>query len=360
MIKIDGSYKEGGGQILRTATLFSCVTGKPCHIFNIRKNRPKPGLAIQHLLGLEALARLCNAKLEGANLRSQEIWFEPSKISAYGGPPPTEDQPKAGTVGGQTKDLKVEIPTAGSITLVLQTLIIPASFAKEPIKIHFRGGATDTHFAPTINYLQYVLLPIIHKLGYKIKIDIKRRGYYPKGGAEVEVIVYPVEPIKPIKLIKSGKLIKISILSYASKYLEKAKVAERQAETAEKILNKFSVRIERDVKYFDTPCPGSSIDIIAEYENTVLGANALGKIGKRAEVVGEEAAKILLEDLSTKTCLDRYIADQILSYIALSKGTSQFSVAQVTNHCLTTIWVIEKFTKGKFKVKNNIIKWISS
>lgn len=339
MIEIDGLYKEGGGQILRTATLLSCVTGKPCHIFNIRKARPKPGLATQHLLGLKALACLCNAKLKGASLESQEIWFTPDRI--------------------QTKNLKVEIPTAGSITLILQTLLIPASFTKKPIRILFSGGATDTHFSPTLNYLQYVLLPIISKLGYKIKIDIKKRGYYPKGGAEVEVLVFPVRLLgKPFKLIKPGKLNKISILSCASRHLKKTKVAERQAQAAEKLLvTSYQLPVTKNIEYFNTLCPGSSIDLIAEYENTVLSANALGKIGKRAEAVGEEAVKILLEDIATGACLDRYMADQILSYVALAKGPSEFSVARLTSHCLTTMWVIEKFLDGKFEIKGNVIKW---
>lgn len=339
MIEIDGSYKEGGGQILRTASLLSCATSKGIHIFNIRKGRTKPGVKYQHLFGFKALVELYNASLKGADLGSTEVWFEPSKI-----------------VGGQIFDpLQIKIPTAGSITLVLQSLIIPCSLFNLPIKIIFDGGATDTSFAPSINYYLYVLLPILYKMGYKVEVNIISRGYYPKGGAKLETTVYPNANPSGVNLTQRGKLQKISIISYASKFLENRRVAERQAESALKKLQIKDYKLE--IRYFDTVCPGSSLDIIAEYENTVLGANALGEHGKRAETVGEEAAQILLENINSGGCLDRYMADQILPYVALASDRSEFSVSSITDHCLTNMWVIEKFVQGKFQIKGNVIRW---
>ena len=140
MVEIEGSYLEGGGQILRTACALSAVTKKPCHIFNIRRGRPKSGLKPQHLLGIQALAQICNGKLEGDYLGSEEIKFYPGEI--------------------KTKNLQIKIGTAGSITLVLQTLIPPSLFVQPPTKITFEGGATDTFFSPTLDYFCYVFLKI--------------------------------------------------------------------------------------------------------------------------------------------------------------------------------------------------------
>jgi len=334
MIEIDGSYGSGGGQILRTATSLAVVTKKPCHIFNIRAKRPKPGLMPQHLLGIQALAQLCNGKLEGDNLGSGEIWFYPREI--------------------KNKDLHIKIETAGSITLVLQTLIPPALFAPEPVKITFDGGATDTFFSPTIDHFRYVFLKILKMMGAEVEINILRRGYYPEGGAKVIALIQPWQisliQLKPINLIERGEFKKILAISGASDHLKEKKVAERQMAGVREILGKLKLAIEEKVEYYPAQCPGSDIFLIAEFENTAIGTDNLGKLGKRAEDVGKEAALELLKEQKSEACLDKHLTDQILPYMALAPGKSQVKVSEITEHCRTNIWVIEKFINGKFEI----------
>ena len=336
MIKIDGSYLEGGGQILRTASAFSVITKKPCHIFNIRKGRKKPGLMTQHLLGLRALAKLCNGKLEGDKIYSEEIKFFPGEI--------------------KEKVLNIEIPTAGSITLILQSLI-PVGI-KNGIKIIFNGGATDTFFSPTIDYFRYVFLEILKRFGLKVKLNVLKRGFYPKGGAKVKIEIYPSQ-IKPIFLLERGRLEEITIISGASKDLKLKKVAERQIQSAIRILqlDKFqNNKVSKKVEYYDTDCPGSQINIIGKFAHTIIGADNLGEIGKTAEKVGEEAAISFLEELKSESTVDKYLSDQILPYIALA-GKGVIKVKEITSHCKTNIWVIEKFLDKKFKIKDNKISF---
>lgn len=337
MIEIDGSFGSGGGQILRTACAFAVATKKSCRIFNIRQNRPEPGLAFQHLLGVRALAEICRGSLEGDFLRSQEIKFQP---------------------GQNYRDrISVDIPTAGSITLVLQSLIPAALLAPFPVKIIFHGGATDTFFSPTFDYFQHVFLKTLEKAGAKIEINVSKRGYYPEGGAKAEIKIFPAK-LKTFNLTERGGFKKISVISGASNALKDKKVAERQISGAREIFGKLKLPVEEKTEYYETQSSGSQVCLIAEYENTLLGADNLGKLGKRAEDVGKEAALNLLKEEKSGACLDKHLADQILPYMALASGKSRVSVSEITEHCRTNIWTIEKFLPGKFDVKGNLVKWL--
>jgi len=337
MIEIDGSKGEGGGAILRVACALSAVTQKPCHIFNIRKNRPKSGLATQHLLGIQALAQLCNGKLEGDYLGSEEIKFYPGEFSV--------------------KELKIKIETAGSITLCLQSLLPVALFAPNPIKIFFEGGGTDVPYSPTIDHFRYVFLKILERMGPRVEINILKRGYYPLGGARVEVRIFPGK-LRPLNLIERGKFKKISIFSVASEFLKEKKVAERQLRGAKEILAKLKLPIETQTEYVKTDSVGSSICMISEFEQTTLGSDALGKLGKPAEEIGRECALQLLKEEKTNACLDRFLTDQILIYLTLTNKRSQVKVSELTSHTKTNLWLIPQFLKGVFEIKENLITWI--
>lgn len=335
-VEIDGSFGEGGGQILRTAIALATIKKIPCRIFNIRAKRKNPGLQTQHLLGLRVLAELCNGNLEGDYLNSTEIKFDPGEITK--------------------EKITVKIPTAGSITLILQTLIPVCIFAKNPVEIFFEGGATDTFFSPTIDHFRYVFLKILEKMGVKVDIEILKRGYYPEGGAQLRAKIFPSK-LKPIILTERGKIKKISIISGASQSLKNKKVAERQVIGAKEILGRLNLKIEEKVEYYETQSPGSQICIICEFENTILGTDNLGKIGKRAEEVGKEAALELIKQEKSGACLDKHLGDQILPYMALALGKSQVTTSEITEHCKTNIWVIEKFIEGKFQINQNLIVW---
>lgn len=330
MIEIDGSYLEGGGQIVRTAVALSAVTGRPCHVFNIRKGRAEAGLKAQHLHGIKAAAVLTGAELSGAEIGSTEITFVPKKI-------------KSGA-------LKIDVGTAGSIGLVLQTLLPPAIRAEKAIVLEIIGG-TDVAWAPSTTYFQHILCDFLAKMGIKVKIQTVKYGFYPKGGGKVGIDIEPCKKPLPLVLERRGPLERMDVWSIAAERLKAKHVAERQVESFERALGMPVTN--RNVIYAPTLSPGSSVHAHAHYSNCKLGAGALGEPGKPAEKVGEEAALLLKKQVDSGACLDRWMADQILPFVALAaeQGQSKFSVAEITNHCLTNSWTIEKFLPVKFGIE---------
>jgi RNA 3'-terminal phosphate cyclase (GTP) len=339
VVEIDGSYGEGGGQIVRTACSLAAVTQKPCHIFNIRHARRQPGLRPQHLASVRALAQLCGASLTGGAVDSREILFVPGQIIA--------------------RDLKLSIETAGSITLMLQALLPAAFHSDAPVTIDFEGGASDTARAPSLDYFAHVLLWFLERIGLSVKIEVDRRGYYPKGGAAMRVRVTPGRP-RALELMERGAIKQVTLFSHAALILKPRKVAERQLDGALCILESLGVPMRSNIAYSPSFSAGSSICIVAEFEDTVIGCDSLGARGKRAEDVGREAGGDFLAEFRGRFCLDRHMADQILPYLALGGDGSSATVSELTGHCRTNMWVIERFLDGHFDLHGNLIVWRDS
>lgn len=332
MIEIDGSVGEAGGQILRTSLALSAVTRKPIHITNIRKGRAKPGLQPQHLEAVNSMETLCDADVDGAKLHSTEIMFRPNITP--------------------TGSVEIKIPTAGSAGLVLQPIMIAAAHAESKVNINIKGGATNGKWAMPMNYAKHVLIPLLEKMGYKASIEIKKYGYYPRGGAEVAVEINPAE-LKPIELIERGDLISVDGISHASSTLKNKLVAERQAKAADMLIEKnFPLNAKVKILYNDTLNPGSAIELFAKTKHSVLGSDGLGEIGKKAEDVGREAAVKLIEEIKSGACVDEHAEDNLLPYMALAaeRGESRIKIHHLTNHTRTNIWTIEKFLPVKFEL----------
>ncbi len=329
MIEVDGSHGEGGGQIMRTSLAIASLLGEDLRIYNIRRKRPKPGLARQHLVSVRAIREITQAEIEGARLGSTELTYRPGKI-------------KPGKY-------KVDIGTAGSISMVLHTLLPVCLFAGQPMELLIRGG-TDVKWSPPVDYLKHVFLPIIGKMGVRAKIEIQSRGYYPKGGGIVRAAVHPLPSLRALKLLELGAVAGIRGIAHSSNL--PCHIVERMANAAENKLN-YPCSIEHECgKGFST---GTGIVLWVTGENSFLGSSSLGEVGKRAEKVGEEAAAQLVEELQANAPLDSHMSDQVIPYLALAEGTSRVRVAKLTNHVTTNIYVVEKILSLKFKIKEGLI-----
>ncbi|MBI1972121.1 MAG: RNA 3'-terminal phosphate cyclase [Candidatus Aenigmarchaeota archaeon] len=338
MITLDASVGEGGGQVLRTATALAAVLKEPCSIYNIRANRPNPGLREQHLQGLLAVAKLCNGSVKNSFVGSKEIEFYPGDSFE--------------------KRVEVNISTAGSVTLVLQSLMIAASPARENVGIKISGGATNTSWSPPVDYTKNVFFPLLGNMGYVADLEVKRRGFYPRGGAETACNLKPAKKLKNIRLEDRGDVKIIRGVSVCANL--PGSVAERQRISAENILRKAGYDTEIKEEVVNPDSTGSALVLWAECRNSVLGADALGEIKKSAENVGREAAEKMVAQLQEDFSLDPHASDQIIPYIALAHGESSFTTSEITKHTLTNIGICEKLLGVKFSVGENKISVVGA
>src|SRR5438128_7059359 len=294
MIEIDGSFGEGGGQVLRTAVALAAVLSKEIHVFSIRAGRAEPGIRPQHMTGVKAAAELCSGHLEGLEVGSTEFVFKPGKL-------------RAGT-------FKFDVGTAGSVTLVLQTLMPLLAFAPGGVQLEITGG-TDVKWSPPIDYLRLVTLPILRKIGYLGDLETVRRGHYPTGGGLVKFSTKGPSTLQPLTNNHSGSVSKIYGISHATALPRH--VAERQEAAARKCLEDAKLPSPSiDIEVIDDRRqlgPGSGIALSAETDNgNILGSDALGERGRPSEDVGSTAGKVLVEEVESGAMLDRYMGDMII------------------------------------------------
>lgn len=327
MIEIDGSYGEGGGQLVRCAIAFAALTGKETRIYNIRARRPNPGLAPQHLAAINGVALISRGKLEGAKVGSTEIIFRPGKVQ-----------------GGM---FKIDVGTAGSISLVLQACMLPAIMAETRTTMEISGG-TNVRWSPSVDYYDLVLFPLLKKIGIDVKMKIIARGFYPEGGGKVLVEISPAKKLVPLDLEDRGQLRRIGGRCFSQNL--PTHICLRMIHSVKKSLIDFgSIEIENEAS--SGISTGTGICLFAEYEHTILGADALGEKGLPAELVGASAANSLKDEISGSGTLDVHASDQILPYLALTPDESTFRVRTISKHLETQIWLIGKFMNTRFEME---------
>lgn len=335
-IIVDGSHGEGGGQILRSAMALSALSGQPFELVNIRANRPKPGLSAQHLTAVRAAAAICDASIEGDRLQSLELRFAP------------RCPVRPGDYLFDVAEAR-EGGSAGSVTLVLHTILLPLSLAAGRSVVTIRGG-THVPWSPSVDYVQDVWLPTLAEMGVRAELELFRWGWYPAGGGTVRVSIGGIagKSLAPIVAGDRGELRKLHGRAVAAKL--PAHIPERMRDRANTLLGEAGISGHIRTEIVDTACPAAGIFLALEYEGGRGGAAALGKRGMPSEAVAEEAVTALLAYHRSGAAFDAHLGDQLLLPAACAAGESRFSVAQVTRHLLTNSWVLERFGAARVTV----------
>lgn len=333
-VEIDGSYGEGGGQILRTALSLSALTGKPFGMTGIRAARSKPGLMPQHLAGVLAMADVCNANVDGGKIASTEISFEP------GGP-------------AQPGDYNVDVAevahggSAGSVTLLLQSLLVPLALAPGPSKLSLQGG-THVAWSPSFDFIVEVLLPVLSRMGVSATASLVSWGFFPKGGGRISVEIQPCEQLLPLTLTERGELKLIHGRAVVCNL--KSHIAVRMINRARNLLSTMEAPVKIDPERVKGKSAGAVLFLRAEYENITVGFTALGEPRKPSDKVAEEAcAELTAHDENGAPCTP-HLADQLLLPAALAGGRSEIRTSRITQHLMTNAHVIGQFLTARIEI----------
>jgi RNA 3'-phosphate cyclase len=328
VLEVDGAYGEGGGQLLRTAVALAAITGRALRVRRIRAQRSKPGLAPQHLAAVRAVAELAAARVDGLELRSAAIEFHPNAIA-----------------GGRHR---FDVGTAGSVTLVMQALL-PVMIASPGACTATIVGGTDVRAAPPLDYFDCVLLPLLARMGADARLTVRRRGYYPRGGGEVEIAVRPAGDLRPLGLAQPGALERVEGVAHVANLPEHIAARMRAAvlERLDPAVRAGAAIATQVLGGDDAHGQGGAIVAWASTAGTILGAGRVAERGVRAEALGEAVGDELAADLASGATVDVHAADQLLVYLALARG-GEFLVRELTRHAHTAIWLIEQFLPVRF------------
>ncbi len=315
-VHVDGSRGEGGGQVFRSSLALSLLTGRPVHFRNIRARRSKPGLLRQHLTALEAAARIGMARVEGAKLGSGEVRFEPQGIA-----------------GGH---YRFDVGSAGSATLVIQT-VLPALLAADgPTELRVKGG-THNQAAPPFPFLLESYLPQLRKMGAEVEFELVRAGYFPVGGGEIVARIRPAK-LQPLRLLERSAVSSVEATAWLSGLPEH--IAERELETvAHKLkLKKSGLRVERP----ESGGPGNILCTAVRSAEVTAVFSAFGKRGKPAEDVAADVCRQTRAYLRSEAPVEEHLADQLVLLLAIAGGGA-FRCNAMSSHCRTQFETIGNF-----------------
>ncbi|MDR2187162.1 MAG: RNA 3'-terminal phosphate cyclase [Azonexus sp.] len=320
-IELDGSRGEGGGQILRTALSLSMITGRPFVIERIRAGRKKPGLLRQHLTAVQAASAICGARTEGATPGSERLSFQPGPIRAG--------------------DYRFAIGSAGSCTLVLQTVLPALWFADGPSTLAVSGG-THNPAAPPADFLIRSWQPLMQRMGVTLDIELRRHGFYPAGGGEVRATTAPVTAWRPLDLEDRGALCRISATGIVAGIA--ADVARRETARAASQLGALAEELR---VLPASEGPGNTLLLTLEYEKVTEIFSACGERGLPAETVADRAAAEARQYRDSAAAVGQHLADQLLLPVALA-GQGRFTTDVLSPHLKTNGQIIESFLPLRF------------
>lgn len=326
-VVIDGAFGEGGGQIVRTSVSLAALTGRPVEIFNLRARRSRPGLQAQHLTAVLAAAALCDAELDGAELGSVFLRFTPRALNAR---------------AHDTFDVAAARngASAGATGLVAQTLLAPMTFLPTATRQATLRGGTHVPMSPTADYLAAVYMPALRRMGADCAIDVRRLGFFPRGGGEIQVSASGTL-WQPIDWTERGRLLGLRVI--LSTALLPEHVAERGRDTLLKDLKGYGVPVEVENRALESHGPGAAVLIAAECENGMGGWTALGERGKPMERVATEALRGFQKWFASGATTDEHLADQLALPCALLPQESRWTTPEITEHLRTVLRVAQQF-----------------
>jgi RNA 3'-terminal phosphate cyclase (ATP) len=348
LIEVDGSYGEGGGQVLRTALALAAITGHGAHLYNVRARRSEPGLAPQHLTAMRAIAEVCDAEVRGDVIGSTNLVFRPRK------------RPHSGSYVFDVAQA-AQRGSAGSVTLILQTLLLPLALAPGASHITVRGG-THVPWSPPFDYLSDVYLPTLAEIGVPARAHLSAWGFYPVGGGQITADVYgmaglPASPdappiLSPLTLLERGDLLRVTGTAVACNL--PAHIAQRMADRARRLLDDEGLPAEVVPQLARGDGPGAFISLRAEYAGGLAGFSALGRKGMPSEEVAAVACEALLAHHATGAPVDMHLADQLVLPLALAPGRSTYRTARVEQHLLTVAEVVRQFLPVSIEVEGKL------